>query len=99
MSTLKRKDKIKTGVGILNLIENHSIIGISREHIGNWTQIVSKEASKTAEDLSFAKKMCYLLLLALRFLIIHIFKYLLTFVKFTHFPALKFEIYLLSNIP
>ena len=57
MNGTKKQDRIKTGVGILNLIENHSIIGISREHIGNWTQIVSKEASKTAEDLSFAKKM------------------------------------------
>ena len=56
-NTTKKQEKIKTGVAILNLIENHSIIGISREHIGNWTQIASKEASKTAEELSFAKKM------------------------------------------
>lgn len=53
----KKQNKIKTGVAILNLIENHSIIGISKEHIGNWTQIISKEASKTEEDLSFAKRM------------------------------------------
>ncbi|CBY23549.1 unnamed protein product [Oikopleura dioica] len=57
LNSSKKQDKIKTGVAILNLIENHSIIGISKEHIGNWTQIISKEASKTEEDLSFAKRM------------------------------------------
>ena len=52
-----KQESIKTGVGILDLIENHNIIGLAKEHIGTWAQCVTKETTKTVEELSFAKKM------------------------------------------